>query len=98
MTVPQVAEATGINLNTVYSRLRAAKKCFATLYARERLACPPSAMTRHGIEIDALSSTAALTLRQQRKGPRAVRQTTFPIDEVVDAMPKSSRIERLPDN
>lgn len=28
MTAPEIAQATGVNLNTVYSRLRAARRCF----------------------------------------------------------------------
>jgi RNA polymerase sigma-70 factor (ECF subfamily) len=35
MTAPEIAEAIEVNLNTVYSRIRAAKKAFAELYARE---------------------------------------------------------------
>lgn len=36
MTAPEVSEMTGLNLNTVYARLRAARKRFAREIARER--------------------------------------------------------------
>jgi RNA polymerase sigma-70 factor (ECF subfamily) len=36
MTVPEIAEATGVNLNTVYSRLRAARQAFEQAVARHR--------------------------------------------------------------
>jgi RNA polymerase sigma-70 factor (ECF subfamily) len=36
MTVPEIAEATGVNLNTVYSRLRAARQAFEAGVARVR--------------------------------------------------------------
>jgi RNA polymerase sigma-70 factor (ECF subfamily) len=36
MTVPEIAEATGVNLNTVYSRLRAARQAFEQAVARVR--------------------------------------------------------------
>ncbi len=35
LTVPEIAEAMGTNVNTVYSRVKAAKKAFAEVYARE---------------------------------------------------------------
>jgi len=35
MTVPEIAGALGANLNTTYSRLKAAKKAFGEVYARE---------------------------------------------------------------
>jgi RNA polymerase sigma-70 factor, ECF subfamily len=37
MTVPEIADTIGANLNTVYSRLKAAKKGFAEIYAREKV-------------------------------------------------------------
>jgi RNA polymerase sigma-70 factor (ECF subfamily) len=36
MTVPEIAELLGLNLNTAYSRLRAAKRSFDELYRAER--------------------------------------------------------------
>jgi len=36
MTVPEAAEAIGANLNTVYARLRAARRALAEVLARER--------------------------------------------------------------
>jgi RNA polymerase sigma-70 factor (ECF subfamily) len=36
MTVPEIAELLGLNLNTAYSRLRAAKRSFDELYTAER--------------------------------------------------------------
>jgi RNA polymerase sigma-70 factor (ECF subfamily) len=36
MTVPEIAELLGLNLNTAYSRLRAAKQAFDQLYAAEQ--------------------------------------------------------------
>ena len=40
MTVPEIAEANGTNVNTVYSRVKAAKKAFAEVYARELARAP----------------------------------------------------------
>jgi RNA polymerase sigma-70 factor, ECF subfamily len=37
MTVPEIAAAIGANINTVYSRLKAARREFAELHARENL-------------------------------------------------------------
>lgn len=36
LTVPEIAETIGANQNTVYSRLKAAKKAFAEIYEREQ--------------------------------------------------------------
>jgi RNA polymerase sigma-70 factor (ECF subfamily) len=36
MTVPEIAELLGVNLNTTYSRLRAARQAFDQLHARAR--------------------------------------------------------------
>lgn len=36
MTVPEIAEALAVNVNTVYSRLRAARKAFDEVHARHR--------------------------------------------------------------
>jgi RNA polymerase sigma-70 factor (ECF subfamily) len=35
MTVPEIADAIGVNLNTVYSRVKAARKAFIEIHARE---------------------------------------------------------------
>jgi RNA polymerase sigma-70 factor (ECF subfamily) len=40
MTAPEIAEALGVNLNTVYSRLRAARKDFSAALQRHRARSP----------------------------------------------------------
>jgi RNA polymerase sigma-70 factor (ECF subfamily) len=42
MSVPEIAELVGVNVNTVYSRLRAARKEFEQALARTRATRPGS--------------------------------------------------------
>jgi RNA polymerase sigma-70 factor, ECF subfamily len=36
MTAPEIAECLGLNVNTIYGRLRAARRAFDAAYARHR--------------------------------------------------------------